>query len=347
VSYLLSALFFLVLLARRRFPAVIIVAFAGRAVLAAFPPYGGSPIAVFGQVLVMFVIAGAARPEWVAWAGWAAGLVMIAVREITGQPRADYGWSDFLLTSAVCSVLFAAALLVSRRTRAHRQMAERAKQAESARERSAAEAVAAERTRITHEMHDVVAHSLTVAVVQCVAAADDLEHGTGEREAIGRRVRAAENACRDALEELRRMLGVLRFGTEPLAPAPRLAELTDLTGVIGATGIEVELNLDGDLDGLPPGVELSCYRIVQEALTNTLKHSGARTAHVTISGDASGVTVRVADDGCGTDLNGHGGGQGLIGMRERAAAYGGTLSAGPQPAGGYLVEAVLPRGDRR
>jgi hypothetical protein len=94
VSYLLSALFFLVLLARRRFPAVIIVAFAGRAVLAAFPPYGGSPIAVFGQVLVMFVIAGAARPEWVAWAGWAAGLVMIAVREITGQPRADYGWSD-------------------------------------------------------------------------------------------------------------------------------------------------------------------------------------------------------------------------------------------------------------
>jgi signal transduction histidine kinase len=193
----------------------------------------------------------------------------------------------------------------------------------------------------------VVAHSLTVAVVQCVAAADDLESGTGEPEVIGRRVRAAENACRDALDELRRMLGVLRFGTEPLAPAPRLAELTDLTRAIGAAGIRVELNLTGDLDGLPPGVELNCYRIVQEALTNTLKHSGAKTAHVSISSDASDVRVRVTDDGCGAGLNGHGGGQGLIGMRERAAAYGGTLSAGPQPAGGYLVEAVLPRGDRR
>jgi signal transduction histidine kinase len=346
VSYLLSALFFLVLLARRRFPAAVIVAFAGRAVVSALPPHGGSPTAVFGQVLLMFAIAGATRPEWVAWAGWAAGLVMLAAREITGQPRSDYGWSDFLLTSAVCSVLFAAALLVSRRTRAHRQMAERASRAEEDRERSAAEAVAAERTRITREMHDVVAHSLTVAVVQCVAAADDLDSGTGERAAISRRVRAAENACRDALDELRRMLGVLRFGTEPLAPAPRLAELTDLTRAIGATGIEVELKLDGDLDGLPPGVELSCYRIVQEALTNILKHSGARSAHVSIAGDASDVRVRVTDDGRGGDPKGHGG-QGLIGMRERAAAYGGTLSAGPQPAGGYLIEASLPRGDRR
>ncbi len=347
-SYLLSAFFFLALLARRRFPAAaILVAFAGRAVLAALPPHGGSPIAAFGQVLLMFVIAGAARPEWVAWTGWAVGLVMIALREITGQPRADYGWTDFLLSSAVCSVLFAATLLVSRRTRAHRRMAERAKRAEAARERSAAEAAAAERARITREMHDVVAHSLTVAVVQCVAASGDLESGPGEQEAIGRRVRAAENACRDALDELRRMLGVLRFGAEPLAPAPRLAELTGLARGIGAAGITVELDLDGDLDGLPPGIELSCYRIVQEALTNTLKHSGADTAHVSIRGDASDVRVRVTDDGHGADLNGHSGGQGLIGMRERAAAYGGTLSAGPQPAGGYLVEAVLPRGERR
>jgi signal transduction histidine kinase len=345
-SYLLTALFFLVLLARRRFPSTIIVASAGRAVLSALPPHGGSPIAVFGQLLLLFAIAGAARPEWVAWAGWAAGLAGIAAREITGQPRADYGWSDFFLTSAFCSALFAGALLVSRRTRAHRQMAERAKRAEAERERSAAEAVAAERARITREMHDVVAHSLTVAVVQCVAAADDLDSGTGEQATIARRVRAAESACRDALDELRRMLGVLRFGTEPLAPAPRLVELTDLTRAIGATGITVQLNLDGDLDGLPPGVELSCYRIVQEALTNILKHSGASTAHVSISSDASDVRVRVADDGRGADFNGLGG-HGLISMRERAAAYGGTLSAGPQPAGGYLVEAVLPCGERR
>jgi signal transduction histidine kinase len=347
VSYLLSALFFLLLLARRRFPPLIIVAIAGRAILLAFPPYGSSSLAVFGQVLLMFVIAGAARPDWVAWAGWAAGLAMIAVREITGQPRADYGWGDFLLTAAVCSVLFVATLLVTRRTRAHQQMADRAKRAEAERERSAAEAVAAERTRITREMHDVVAHSLTVAVIQCVAAADDLETGSDDLAAISRRVHAAETACRDALDELRRMLGVLRFGTEPLAPTPRLTELTDLARDISSAGIKVELELVGDLDGLPPGIELSCYRIVQEALTNALKHSGAHAAHVSIHASPSDVRVRVTDDGDGTGLNGHGSGQGLIGMRERAAAYGGTLSAGPQSSGGYLVQAVLPRGDRR
>jgi len=196
-------------------------------------------------------------------------------------------------------------------------------------------------------VHDVVAHILTVAVVQCVAAVDELDNGAAEADSVRTRVRAAEGACRDALDELRRMLGVLRFGAEPLAPSPRLSELAGLARAIGATGVNVELSLGGDLGGLPPGVELSCYRIVQEALTNTLKHSGARTAHVSVVGEAGNVRVRVDDDGCGAAANGHSGGQGLIGMRERAAAYGGTLSAGPQPAGGYLIEAVLPRGDRR
>lgn len=184
-------------------------------------------------------------------------------------------------------------------------------------------------------MHDVVAHSLTVAVVQCVAAGDDLDSGAAEAATVRTRVRAAENACRDALDELRRMLGVLRFGAEPLTPSPRLGELTDLARAITATGVTVELRLEGDLDGLPPGVELSCYRIVQEALTNTLKHSKARIAHVSVFGEAGDVQVRVDDDGCGAAANGHFGGQGLIGMRERAAAYGGTLSTGPQPGGWF------------
>lgn len=213
-------------------------------------------------------------------------------------------------------MLFLATLLVSRRTRAHREMAERARQAEAARERSAAEAVAAERTRITREMHDVVAHSLTVAVVQCVSAADDLDRGAADLAAIGQRVRAAENECRDALDELRRMLGVLRYGAEPLVPTPRLTELPDLARAIGATGVVVELSMDGDLGGLPPGVELSCYRIVQEALTHRLKHSGAKNARVLVSGLSDNVRVRVGDDGGGTKANGTSPGQGLIGMRD-------------------------------
>ena len=348
VSSALSALFFLALLGRRRYPAAaIIVAFSGRTVLAALPPHTGSPIAVFAQFLVMVSVAGTMQPEWVAWSGWGGALALTAVTELTGQPRSDYGWSDFFLTFGVANVLFFATLLVGRRTRSHRHMAERARQAEASRDRSAAEAVAAERTRITREMHDVVAHSLTVAVVQCMSAADDLDQEPTDLPAIGRRVRAAEGACRDALDELRRMLGVLRFGTEPLAPTPRLNELPDLARAISATGVAVDLSLDGDLDGLPPGVELSCYRIVQEALTNTLKHSGAKSARVIISGHPDDVHVRIDDDGAGSAGNGRSGGQGLIGMRERAAAYGGSLAAGPQPAGGYLVEAVLPRGDRR
>jgi len=343
-SALLGALFFLPLLARRQFPAAAIIATcAGQAVLTALPPHGGDSTAVFARFLLLPVIAGTMLPEWVAWTGWAGTVTLAGTKEITGQPRSDYGWADFFLTTGVASVVFFAAFLVSRRTRSHREMAERARAAEHAAE----QAVAAERTRITREMHDVVAHSLTVAVVQCVSAADDLERGAPDLAAVGMRVRAAEGACRDALDELRRMLGVLRFGAEPLAPTPRLTELPDLARSIGATGLQVELSLDGDLDGLPPGVELSCYRIVQEALTNTLKHSGARSARVSVCGQANDLLLRVCDDGPQAQANGQQGGQGLIGMRERAAAYGGTLNAGPGPGGGYLVEAVLPRGERR
>ena len=356
-SAMLSACLLLVLLTRRRFPALAMsCAFGGLLILSALPPHGPEPVAVFCRILLLFVIAGTMRPEWLAWAAWAGGISIIAAVEITGQPRSGYGWSDFLLTSAICSLLFGAALLVSRPIRAHRDMAERALRAESDREKSATEAAATERTRITREMHDVVAHSLTVAVVQCVAASDDLDRGDTDRQAIAKRVKAAESACRDALEELRRMLGVLRFGTESLAPAPTLASLPELTAAISMAGVSVDLSLTGDLGGLPPGIELSCYRIVQEALTNTLKHSGARAARVVISGQPDDITVRVDDNGTDNAAHnavgsvsgrGQGAGQGLIGMRERAAAYGGTLTAGPQQAGGYLVQAVLPRGERR
>jgi|SRR5581483_3868718 len=343
VPALVSAVCGLVLLSRRRTPAIAIAAaFAGQVALAALLGWHepGGPFFLF---LLTFVISGGLRPEWAAWLGWACGLTAAAVAEAPGSGGSI---GDILLTCGFCSALFGMALLVTRRTRAHEQMAKRAQQAEADRERSAAEAAAAERTRIAREMHDVVAHSLTVAVVQCVAAADDLDSGASEADSVRTRVRAAEGACRDALDELRRMLGVLRFGSGPLAPAPRLAGLADLVRAIDAAGVNVELSVEGELDGLPPGVELSCYRIVQEALTNTLKHSGASTAHVSIVGAAGEVRVRVDDDGRGAATNGHRAGQGLIGMRERATAYGGTVSAGAGATGGYLVEAVLPRGGR-
>ena len=340
---LVSAISGLVLLARHRAPAIaIVVSIAGQLALATLLAWH-EPAGAFGLFLLTFVVAGGLRPEWAAWLGWACGVAQAATVE---AQSAGNGVSDILLTCAFCSALFGMSLLISRRTHAHRELAERSRQAEAEQARSAAEAVAVERTRIAREMHDVVAHSLTVAVVQCVAAGDDLDSGTAQADSVRTRVRAAEGACRDALDELRRMLGVLRFGPEQLEPAPRLTALEGLCGAITSAGVHVELELAGNLSTLPPGVELSCYRIVQEALTNTLKHSGARHAQVSVRSDGRDVTVQVHDDGYGETASGRASGQGLIGLRERAAAYGGTLSAGPAPGGGYLVEAVLPRGEQ-
>ncbi len=341
VPALVSAICGLVLLARHRAPAIaIVVSIAGQLALAALLAWH-EPAGAFGLFLLTFVVAGGLRPEWAAWLGWACGIAQAATVE--AQSAGD-GVSDILLTCAFCSALFGMSLLVSRRTHAHRELTERARQAEAEQARSAEQAVAVERTRIAREMHDVVAHSLTVAVVQCVAAGDDLDSGGTETDSVRTRVKAAEGACREALDELRRMLGVLRFGPEQLEPAPRLTALDGLCDAITAAGVHVELELAGNLGALPPGVELSCYRIVQEALTNTLKHSGARNARVSVCGNGRDVTVRVHDDGRGQGSSGQASGQGLIGLTERATAYGGTLSAGPAADGGYLVEAVLPAG---
>jgi len=341
VPALLAAVSGLVLLARRRAPAIaIVVSFAGQLALAGIMGWH-DPTGGFGLTLLTFVVAGGLRPERAAWLGWACGTAVAATAEDLGGGGAP---SDILLTLAFCSALFGLALLVSRRTNAHHEMAERARKAEAEQDRSAAEAVAVERARIAREMHDVVAHSLTVAVVQCVAAGDDLDRGAVEADSVRTRVRAAEGACREALDELRRMLGVLRFGPGELEPAPRLAALRDLCDAITGAGVQVELELAGDLGTMPPGVELSCYRIVQEALTNTLKHAGAGHAMVSVCSGRGDETVRIHDDGQGQAAPGPGSGQGLIGLRERAAAYGGTLSAGPSPGGGYLVEAALPTG---
>jgi signal transduction histidine kinase len=343
VPALLAAICLLVLLARRRAPAIaIVVSFAGQLARAATLGWH-EPTGPFGMVLLTFVVAGGLRPEWAAWLGWACGLAAAATTEDIGGGGAA---SDILLTLAFCSALFGMALLVSRRTQAHHEMAERARHAEAEQARSAAEAVALERARIAREMHDVVAHSLTVAVVQCVAAGNDLDLGDSDAGSVRTRVRAAEGACREALDELRRLLGVLRFGPAELEPVPRLTALEGLCGAITGAGVRVDLELTGDLGALPPGVELSCYRIVQEALTNTLKHSGARHATVSVCGSGHDVTLRIQDDGHGQATRGPGSGQGLIGLRERAAAYGGTLSVGPSPSGGYLVEAVLPTGEQ-
>jgi signal transduction histidine kinase len=210
-------------------------------------------------------------------------------------------------------------------------------------ERQAEQAAAAERARIAREMHDIVAHHLSVIVLQAAGA-----RASGRP--AGATLEKIENSARQALAETRRLLGVLRDPDEEtgLAPQPGISNLAALATSVQAAGLPVHLVIDGDLAALPATVDVSVYRIVQEALTNVLKHAGPARADVTIGCEQDAVTIEVTDDG--TAEAGHqipADGHGLAGMRERAAVFGGALAAGPRPGGGYAVRARLPLGDGR
>ncbi|MBA2715039.1 MAG: hypothetical protein H0U55_15985 [Rubrobacteraceae bacterium] len=215
-----------------------------------------------------------------------------------------------------------------------------AAQLEREREEKAQTAVTEERARIAREMHDVVAHAVSVMVVQSQAAQRLLE---GEQKAARQALGSIETTGRQALTEMRRLLGILRRTDAELAlaPQPSLGRLEDLIEQVREAGLPVELRIEGEASSLPPGVDLSAYRIVQEALTNTLKHAGPSHAEVVIHYREDEVEVEVTDDGAGNG-NGDGSGQGVIGMRERAALYGGVLESGKKTGGGYVVRARLP-----
>ncbi|HSH83181.1 MAG TPA: histidine kinase, partial [Herpetosiphonaceae bacterium] len=216
---------------------------------------------------------------------------------------------------------------------------DRAARLELERETRARAAVAEERARIARELHDVVAHSVSVMVVQAQAAQRLVD---GEPADLRQVLGSIETTGRQALVEMRRLLGVLRrTGADlSLAPQPGLDDLDELIGQVRAAGSPVVLRVEGEPEPLPPGVDLSAYRIVQEALTNALKHAGPAHAGVTIRYRPSEVELEVNDDGDGTG-KGEGAGQGLIGMRERVAIYGGIFESGRQN-GGYVVRARLP-----
>jgi signal transduction histidine kinase len=210
--------------------------------------------------------------------------------------------------------------------------------------REAELAAAEERARIARELHDVVAHGLSLMVVQAEAAEEMLGRSP---EAAVQPVRRVQETGREALGEMRRLLGVLRTADggsgSGTAPQPSLRRLPDLVREAADVGLRVEVVVEGDPVDLPLGVELAAYRIVQEALTNTRRHARARAACVRLRYRPAELAIDVTDDGQGPA--GGRPGHGLIGMRERAALYGGTLEAGPAPDGGFRVRAALPLGD--
>ena len=206
-------------------------------------------------------------------------------------------------------------------------------------------AVGEEQARIARELHDVIAHSVSVIVVQASAADDVFDERPDQARAA---LRSIESAGREALAELRRLLAAVRpDADEPAHPQPGLDRLGELAAPLRAAGLEVALTREDAPDAgvLPAGVDLSAYRIVQEALTNTLRHAGASRAEVTVRCVPGMLELDVLDDGHGgTPPSTDGSGRGIAGMRERATMLGGTLDAGPLPQGGFRVHARLPLG---
>jgi signal transduction histidine kinase len=282
-----------------------------------------------------------------------AGMVAVGSLALTRPPRVSLvGLAGLLavsatnlLTTTLDDTVFTMVLAVSVWA-----LAEAARNRRTAISEAARRAVSEEQARIARELHDVLAHSVSVIVVQAGAAGDVFDARPDQARAA---LRSIEGAGREALRELRRLLTGVRIddggaarpaGTDaPMPPQPGVDRVDELAEPLRAAGLRVVVTREGPASPLPPGVDISAYRIVQEALTNTLRHAQATAANVTLRYCPDAVEIDVVDDGRGpTGRTGDGPGFGLIGMNERAASLGGTLEAGPTAHGGYRIHARLP-----
>jgi signal transduction histidine kinase len=336
-------LYTLPLLARRRWPLAAPLFVIGVQVVVSFLDVPGSVRENWGVVayVLAFWVLGSANPLREAILGLLvglAGIVIVALEDSRVPPREAFSVAVY----AALTWLAGAAL---RRRGLRLTQAELRSAALEQDHRDAQAAVEEERARIARELHDVVAHSVSVMTVQAGAARMMLD--TDPQRALAPLL-AVEETGRQALDELRRLLCILRpdQADTGLVPQPGLDNLSDLVESVRATGLSVELVVDGSVRPVPPGLGLTAYRIVQEALTNTLKHATARQVSVLVDYRAQQLHVEVCDDGrtssAATPHADAHTGQGLAGMRERAALYGGDLHAGPGEHGGYSVRVDLP-----
>jgi signal transduction histidine kinase len=341
VLAVLLLLMTLPLAVRRRAPAATLLTAAGALVVAAVlvSHSQGIPIEVFLALMLAFYSVGAHCDD--------RRSTLVGTVAVAAIAAADLAHPGTFSTSGArpgAWLAFAIAWLVGRDLRRRRQhvvdLEDRAAQLEREREEKAQLAVVEERGRIARELHDVIAHAVSVIVVQAQAGPHLVEN---PRRAIGV-FHAIESSGRDALEELRRLLGILRSADEQLAigPQPGLGSLQSLIAQVRASGLPVELRIEGEPMHLPAGIDLSAYRIVQEALTNVVKHTEDAAAEVVIRYGEHALELDVVDNGHGRATSSNGSGHGLIGMRERVALYGGTLEAGTRDSGGYAVCARLP-----
>lgn len=339
-AYILSALAFLPLALRRKVPWLALVLTSASAVAFQFVRMPLVPV-ILGPMLALYTLMLSSRRRCASLiAVLAAGVVLaVPIFAFSSSVR----WVAELVGAFV--MLTAAALFgMSERNRREyvAEVERRAAEAERTREEEALRRLDEERIRIAREVHDIVAHSLSIVTVQAGAAAALLpEHPDGARESI-ENVRATG---KQALSELRSMLDVLRTGEGelPFEPEADLGRIEALVAGIRDTGLEVDLVTSGDLAATPAYASVSAYRIVQEALTNVVRHAHASAVRVTVDVAADTLKLFVADDGPGGDATSDGdSGHGLRGMRERVEALGGRFSAGPGEAGGFTVTAAIP-----
>jgi signal transduction histidine kinase len=328
---------------RRRAPLPAQATFAVSAVvMTAFLTALSELTVIFACLTLIPYGTGSREDGWRAWAGLVLAVgAIVAIDIIHGDTVAG----DFLFPGFMTATPWFAGRIVRQRARLAAELHEQAVRAQERREEAAREAVGEERRRIAREMHDVVAHSVSVMVVQAGGARRILDADPDRALAAAGEI---ERAGREALGEMRRLLGVLRPEDEQglaLAPQPTLASLDSLVARAEEAGLPVTVAVEGTPRPLKLGLDLAAYRIVQEGLTNAIKHAGAAPTAVRVSWQADALVLEVADRGPGPAAGRRragDGGHGLVGMRERVRLYGGELETGAGPGGGFLVRAVLP-----
>jgi signal transduction histidine kinase len=341
VAVILEVALTLVLLARRRFPfGAPVSAFVAAAVISF---WDGALItftlAGFLSALAAAFLIGLLEDRRQALLGLVVILAAIPI-VVWNDPNGAGG--DFVFTPLLFSITWLFAFGLGRKLEQARVAEERAARIERQRAEEARSAVTEERARIARELHDVVGHSVSVMTVQASGVRRLLKpEQDREREAL----LIVEQAGREALAEMRRLVGILKRPEEgpALAPQPSLQHLDRLVEQAGEAGLPVKVQIEGEATELPAGLDLTAYRLVQEALTNAIKHAQATRADVVVRYEDGAVELVVTDDGRGSsDGSAESGGHGLVGMRERVAVYGGELEAGPEPGGGFALRARLP-----
>jgi signal transduction histidine kinase len=313
---------------RRRYPALVgtlVPLFAAlQHALGRDPQIIAAPIGYFCALYALAV--------WTSDREFRIGLAAVAAADLASSA----GPAGNVKNTVPFTVVTVVGMLLVRRIIGDRER--RAQLAERERDVAAREAVVEERARIARELHDVIAHNVSMMVVQAGAERRLVERGS-TREVL----ESIEQIGRSALTEMRRLVGMLRSDADdPLAPQPDLGDLPTLVTQVREAGLPVALQIEGERRELPAGVELSAYRIVQEALTNALKHAGDARADVRVRYGPDSLELEIVDNGLGATDRASSGGHGLVGMRERAALYGGRLHAGRRPSGGFAVQVVLP-----